>query len=163
MRERITHERLLAVLHYEPSTGAFTRRSNNKLAGCYGGPYVRVFIDGVSYLGHVLARFYMTGAWPTGPVDHWDTDGLNNEYDNLRPATPTINAHNRWLSGNTTGALGVTVTRAGRFQARIFAHGKRHALGCFETVKEAETAYLEAKGRLHPSSIERQLDATCHI
>lgn len=51
--------------------------------------------------------------------------------------------------GNKSGFRGVTVTRSGKFQARIYLGGKRHHLGTFDTAMQAHDKYLKVKERLH--------------
>lgn len=155
---RITHQRLLELLSYDRDAGLFFWRetrgprakgsvAGNATDGVDKALYWRIGLDGRVYYAHILARFYVTGEWPTALVDHWNGNGLDNRYDNLRDATPLVNAHNR-----DTPQLGVDALPNGRYRARIYAHGKRHRLGCFGSHEEAKAAYLQAKAGLHPTS-----------
>ncbi|PFH12876.1 AP2 domain-containing protein [Burkholderia sp. JKS000303] len=84
-------------------------------------------------------------------VDHRDGDGLNNQRNNLRPAT---DAQNMWNSrrprNNTSGYKGVSYYTAKRkWCAEISAHSKRKKLGYFDSPEEAYAAYCRAAAELH--------------
>jgi hypothetical protein len=156
---RPTHERLLELLHYNKSTGIFTRRT--RLAGRYdvgdvaGGlnedGYVCIRVDGSSPIrAHMLAIFYVTGVWPT-QVDHRDGVRSNNKYRNLRPATNTINAQNLRKcrrDNKSTGILGVH-PHGSKYRARIMVDNKAIHLGTFKTKRAAKAAYIAHKRQLH--------------
>ena len=154
----LSAERLRELLHYEPTTGAFTRlqqRGSAKVgdhAGCMGNHgYTRILIDGVSYLCHRLAWLYVYGIWPDDQIDHRDGNRLNNRIANLREATYTENSHNlhKAQRNSKSGLLGVTDVN-GKWGARIMSFGKQRRLGVFKTKEEASAAYIEAKRVLHP-------------
>ena len=65
-QDKLTAGRLRELLHYEPETGAFTRRvgSGHARAGDMAGSvhrtgYVRISIDGGKYTAHHLAWLYV--------------------------------------------------------------------------------------------------------
>ena len=114
----ITQKRLKELLHYEESSGQFTRTvSRNKwlagqvagtIAPAYNTSYVRINVDGKIYAAHRLAWLYMYGEWPNGHIDHIDHNGLNNQIENLRIVTMSENHRNRTISKvNKSGILGV--------------------------------------------------------
>lgn len=78
-------------------------------------------------------------------VDHIDGNPLNNQRDNLRPATHSQNMWNRKKqTNNTSGHVGVY--RVGdKYRARIRFHGKLIHLGCFDTYEEAIKVRKEAE------------------
>jgi hypothetical protein len=153
---RITVERLREVLHYEPTTGVFTwlvYRGRKAKAGFVAGTtgaqgYRQIIVDGAHYKANCLAWLYMTGKWPTGDVDHRDTDRLNDKWGNLRKATRSQNAANRKRHhNNSSGFKGVHFRkdRASRpWAASIGVNYHRHHLGFFETAQEAHAAYVAA-------------------
>lgn len=158
VRKPLTVERLRAVLHYDPETGAFTwlqeavRRPVGAPAGVITHGYVKISIDGVKHYGHRLAWLYMTGAWPARLVDHKNGDTSDNRFTNLRSASNSENLWNRGATrANTSGFKGVTATkRLGRmWRATIKNGGKQRHLGYFKTKEEAADAYAKAAAELH--------------
>jgi HNH endonuclease len=151
----ITHERLLAIVTYDPDTGLFAWKARprvkaGKLAGHLAAHgYVTLRLDGLPYYAHRVAWFYVTGEWPAAEIDHIDRNGLNNRFANLRLADRTQNVVNRARRrDNTSGFKGVYVTRGGRFMAQHTIKGKAHYLGTFDTAEEAfaaRNAYLEKR------------------
>jgi len=75
-------------------------------------------------------------------VDHVDRNKLNNQKDNLRIATNSINQFNKGKQkNNTSGTPGVFWDRSKNiWRARIQLDGKRIELGRFKTVDEAASA-----------------------
>lgn len=147
----LTHARLLALVRYDPETGAFTAKAGRpdveagkRLGSITGKGYLHLSIDGRLYLLHRLAWFYMTGRWPP-KVDHRNRRKADNRWVNLREATQ---AQNRMNSGarkdNVAGLKGVGARANGRFQATINKDGKRTHLGYFSTAEEAHAAYVRA-------------------
>lgn len=155
---------LKRLLHYDPQTGVFTwlhrsdvtkawnTRYSGKVAGYDWTPppgnvtYRNIRIFDWPFLGHRLAWLYMTGSWPTAEVDHKDTNGLNNKWENLRSASKVQNGANRGANcNNKTGFKGVSRNkRTGRYRATIQAGGKWRWLGSFDTAEQAHAAYCAA-------------------
>lgn len=130
IRFSLTHEHLLACLHYDPETGVFTwrhrpastfedgpKRSAEWKANCWnsrraghpagsincsgnGTYYIRIAFGPIAYYAQRLAWFYMKGEWPTGLIDHRNGDGLQNRWLNLRHSDPSGNAANRAEGAN---------------------------------------------------------------
>lgn len=158
MRDAISHARLLEVLAYDPATGIFTwkiRRGQRGLVGTvagadHGDGYLAIKIDGISYLAHRLAWFYITGRWPD-MIDHVDTVKFNNAFGNFREATNIQNLCNKGKNkNNTSGFKGVHLDRSsGRWRAVIKYAGKRFDLGRFSTPEEAHEAYKTAAPKVH--------------
>lgn len=154
-----THERLLAALDYDQSTGVFRWRLRTStcvqigdIAGTTAGNsygYRRLRLDGYLGAAHQWAWYYVTGFWPS-EIDHLNGNRKDNRFANLREVGRTINAQN--LRGahkdSASGLLGVEKHRHA-FHARIMVRGRRHYLGTFGTAQEAHAAYLVAKRELH--------------
>ncbi|OWZ90449.1 hypothetical protein B9J07_28095 [Sinorhizobium sp. LM21] len=146
---KITHERLLELLSYDPLTGIFTRRIGvrgheaGSVVGTVKDGYVCITLDKKFYLAHRLAWFYMTGSWPLRQIDHKDRDRSNNRWLNLRLATNQQNTVNRDLnSNNTSGSKGVSYDKArGKWRAQISIGGSRTLIGRFDLKSVAEAAY----------------------
>jgi hypothetical protein len=111
----LTHERLLELLDYNQYTGVFTWRQVRKrghrsgaVAGWHSGKGMwRIEVDGVNYLAHRLAFFYVYKWWPI-QVDHKDGDRSHNWIANLRPADNSQNqANNGPKSNNRLGHRGI--------------------------------------------------------
>jgi hypothetical protein len=156
-RRRITHARLLEILHYDSETGKFrwiepVSRSikPGDIAGRTDSEgYRLITIKGRAYRAHQLAWFYRTGKWCTVMIDHRDGDPSNNRWDNLRPATVSQNNANRRPNrNNKSGFKGVVRHRIGRWCARIKKNGRRYHLGSFATPEEAHAAYVAAARKL---------------
>jgi hypothetical protein len=157
-------ERLKELLEYDPDTGVFRWKVAHgfglpgEVAGHITGGvgnkrltnYIRIRIDTIRYPAHHLAWLYVTGEPPASEVDHWDNDGTNNAWTNLRPASRGQNECNKGIrADNTSGVKGVRLTRGGTWEAKIKHNGKREHLGTFATIEEAAVAYARASARLH--------------
>ncbi|MEF9839345.1 MAG: hypothetical protein RR791_00120 [Lachnospiraceae bacterium] len=55
---------------------------------------------------------------------------------------------------NTTGVVGVTTTKSGRYKAGITFQGKPYSLGIYDTLEEAASARRSAEEQLHKSFIQ---------
>ncbi|MEI5680503.1 MULTISPECIES: HNH endonuclease [unclassified Mesorhizobium] len=155
---KLTLERLKQVVHYDRETGIFTRledhwRSPAGLEAGYLRPdgYRTITVDGERHLGHRLAWFYVTGAWPADQIDHMDRNRGNNRFANLREVTIAENGLNRSSrAGSSSRYPGVKFRKdRGRWTARISLNFKHYNLGCFDTEEQAYAAYRAAKINLH--------------
>ena len=147
-------------LAYEPMTGALTWRVANSVvvkvgsAINYPAPGKRryVGINKVQYLAHRLAWAIHFGEWPKGVIDHIDGDASNNKIANLRDVSVRVNTQNirRARIDNKCGSLGVyQIKSSGKWRAQIKATSCAKHVGCFDTLEEAELAYVEAKRKHH--------------
>lgn len=158
--EKLKHSRLLEVLIYNPNDGLFKWKERVSLcikigdvAGCFDKcrGYIKLRIDGVTYSGHRLAWFYMTGKWPEKLIDHKDGVRDNNKWNNLREATASQNNYNRAISRlSQTGAKGVNKGRNGRFRVYI-------CLGTYDTKEEAAMVYARAATKLHGEFVHKSV------
>ena len=151
-KSRLTHERVCALIDYNPETGIFTSKVDRlsakagKVLGTLSPQgYVLLSIDGVTVTAQSLAVFIKTGQWAIS-VDHHDHDRLNNRWINLRPTTHSLNSANRKLTKrNTSGMPGVRwYNRYGKWVARVCVDGKSVWLGSFDNLFDAAVAYAEA-------------------
>jgi hypothetical protein len=76
-------------------------------------------------------------------VDHKDNNPLNNKRENLRLATPSQSIRNRRCNrDNKCGFKGVSQCRwTGKWNARLYAHGKSLTLGKYATPEDAARAW----------------------
>jgi len=104
---------------------------------------------------------FLTGAPEGLQVDHIDGNGLNNQRENLRPATRAENAHNaRRSRANTSGVKGVSWAKhAGKWDARVKLHKKQHYLGLFTSIADAEAACRAFREQLHGDFVNHGEDA----
>ncbi len=102
-----------------------------------------------SGIGYVTVLMHRTIAERAGmnvdslEVDHRDASGLNNQRDNLRPATRSNNSVNRPMNcNNKSGFKGVSWhKRAGKWVAQICGAAQRYYLGLYDDKIEAAKAY----------------------
>jgi len=150
MSAKITHERLLEVLHYDPETGDFRwiepgpgRRQTKQAGSLNKMGYITIDVDSQRYFAHNLAWFYVYKEWPK-MLDH--KKGRSNRIDNLRIATQSQNLANMDKPRhNTSGYKGVCWhKKAQKWMAYIQVNGKLKYLGLYTDIEEASKAYLEA-------------------
>ena len=149
----ITLGRLKETVIYYPETGIF-RSIETRGRAAFGDvlghhhddKYVRICIDGVTFMAHRLAWLYVNDAWPDGEIDHINGKTDDNRIENLRVVTRGQNSKNRALqSNNTSGVMGVSWCKIkSRYQARIKVDGRMVKLGYFRDINDAAAAYSAA-------------------
>lgn len=150
---------LREILDYLPDTGILLWRKKisrkvvvGKVAGCadaYG--YTQLRVEGVQYKAHRIAWAIYYGQWPEENIDHINGIKTDNRLLNLRAANQKQNLQNSARrSDNRSGHVGVSWYKKTRsWRADITVNGVTTYLGSFHDKREAITAYLEAKSRLH--------------
>jgi hypothetical protein len=94
----------------------------------------------------------MFGCWPSQLIDHANRDPSDNRLVNFRDASERQNQYNRGAWKNKPSALPKGVYRTastGRFISHIRVEGKSKHLGTFDTVEEAQLAYMAAARKLY--------------
>lgn len=146
----LAQARLRELLHYDPSTGVFTRLVAHRgvAVGTVAGSlkpsgYVLLDVECHRYRAHRLAWFYMTGEWPQTDVDHKNTVRNDNRWENLRLADNQQNQANSRISrDNTSGFKGVVWSRQrGKWQAKINPNRRQVHLGFYDRIEDAAAAY----------------------
>lgn len=124
--------------------------------GCRAGAHRK---DGYGYLqwnGKQVLLHRAIWAWHHGDVprglDHIDRDPSNNKVENLRPADQVLNMQNARNRRSKKDGLPKGVTPWHQrgyvyYRARITVQKREIMLGYFDTVEEAERAYLDARKR----------------
>jgi hypothetical protein len=150
-KPKLTHERLLELLTYDPSPGVGlfrwrkTRRPRiaaGDIAGTISNGYRIIQIDRIFYRASRLAWFYVHRRWPPYELDHKDLVRDHDWIDNLRPASQTLNNANRGrYRSNRSGFKGVYRLPNGRWRAMIRINRKGYHIGCFDTPEGAHAAY----------------------
>ena len=156
-----TRDDLAKILHYDPETGAFTRKTTGyapldaRLAGKPAGTlngrgYVVISVFERPVRAHRLAWLCMTGEWPDEDIDHINGNRADNRWCNLRAASRWQNIHNMGMRArNTSGLKGASYdTRRDNWRSQITVNGKHHFLGRYSTAQEAAEVYAEAARRM---------------
>lgn len=73
-------------------------------------------------------------------IDHIDNNGLNNQRNNLRFISHTINSHNKKLK-STNKYIGVNNTKLNKWTASIQINGKQFYIGTFDNEFQAAKEY----------------------
>lgn len=152
-------ETLRKLIDYDPDTGILTWKPregratwNTRFAGkqaiaatvSFG--YLRGAINGQQYLAHRIAYAIYHGTDPALELDHINGVRNDNRISNLRLSDPTINNRNMPIpSHNTSGIIGVTQSKNGRWRAFITLNNKYVHLGRFATCEEAVAARKAAE------------------
>jgi hypothetical protein len=123
---------------------------NNRYAGkevgaTYKSGYKYFNIGEVRYLVHRVIWKMHSGVDPEGVIDHIDRDCSNNTIENLRDVTSAVNGQNRSSSRNTSGEIGVSKTKGGKWKAFLTIRNNTISLGTFDTIEEAKLARLDAE------------------
>ena len=145
---------------FEYSDGMIFRKKSSpgkkagSRAGCLhhgaGKGYRYVKMNKVYFSEHRIIYTMINGEIPPDIcIDHKDGDTLNNNIDNLRPATISENMQNRleWVMLKS-GVKGVYKNK-NRWASRIEKDGTSYYLGTFDTKELAFAAYQGAAIVLH--------------
>ena len=101
--------------------------------------YLQVKHQGKTYKVHRLIYMLHYDDMPE-KVDHADTVRLNNDIENLRPATAVQNMQNRSTPiTNTSGFKGIDKF-SGKWRARVVVDGIRNTIGLYDTPEKAKAA-----------------------
>lgn len=131
----------------------FNSNYAGKLAGgAHLGPTGKVYwvvgINAASFQASRIIWMMMTDNDPSNEIDHWNGDGLDDSWENLREATRAQNNQNRPAFGRLGLPKGVSRHPSG-FMARVGFGGREIYLGLFRTEEAASAAHTEAAKRLH--------------
>lgn len=94
----------------------------------------------------------MNGVMPSGIIDHINGDRRDDRWANLRDITASMNSHNMRKASrkSKSGVLGVFfLERKQKWTARLRKMGKDYHIGFFDTIDDAENAYIEKKRLVH--------------
>jgi hypothetical protein len=163
----LTADRVWEVLHYCPLFGEFRWRKQRpgcvpgNIAGTITAGYRQIQIDGIICRASRLAWLYQTGGFPDPGlfIDHINGVRDDDQWSNLRLATPKENARNR-RPKNGRKACGVY--RVGEvWTAEIEVDGVRYRLGRFTCEEAAVSARCEAE-RHHFGDFARKVKEARH-
>lgn len=154
----LTQYELKSNLDYCQSSVLFTwkiNKGNRYIKGCVAGhkstnpdgkTYVKIGINGVTYLAHRLAWLYMFNELPN-EIDHINGDGSDNRASNIRNTTPSQSQRNKRIpKTNKSGVIGVWYSeKRKKWICRITNNDKRIYLGAFDNLFDAACARLSAE------------------
>lgn len=170
LREALSYDRKTGILTWRVRpvghfTGLGASRSpewlcnnwNSKFAGKEAGairvthpewPYRYTRVAGTRFPTHTIIMMMEIGVY-VPRTDHRDGNGLNNRWDNIRPATNSQNMMNRRHGKRKEPHIPKGVARNGLgYMANIQLDKVRHYLGTFKTPEEAHNAYCQAANKL---------------
>ena len=145
---RVSQARLKEILHYEPTTGSWSRhrvtrgvRRLTNVGSVLPCGHRVITVDGLTYRSSHLVFLYMTGRWPADQVDHRNVTPDDDRWDNLRECCEAENRRNtRAYRNNTSGFKGVS-SFGSKWRSQIVFNYKIIHLGLFETPELAHAAY----------------------
>lgn len=116
-----------------------------------------IYFRGSSKSRPMLLHRFILNAPSNLFVDHIDHNSLNNTRDNLRLVTNAQNIQNllHARSDSETKIRGVHRRKNGRYQAHAQVNGKRHFLGTFDCIADAEETVKNFRALYMPFSQER--------
>lgn len=146
------------ILDYDEGTGIFRWNISRpgisgigSQAGCVRSDgYILICIEGVLYLAHRLAWFYVYGKWPIGFIDHIDGCPSHNDITNLRESTCIENQQNRKKAqrnnSSDSSIPGVSFRKdRQKYQVRLQINGKTKHFGCFTLLEDAEAECIKQR------------------
>lgn len=142
--KRPSIERIRYLFSYDPGTGIISRKIGRIDFRGPVGKSLDVSIDGHKFLKSHLAWALHYSYWPTTLIDHKDGNKDNIKLNNLREATHRQNQFNKVGHGKYPKGVvfKADANRKKPWSARIRVHGKKIAIGSYETMEEAAEAYL---------------------
>lgn len=153
--EQIKDE-IISRFKYDPYTGVLTyiKSNNHKNVGDSAGylhksGYLVVKVNNISLKVHRIAWFLYHNEDANGMIDHINGNRCDNRMSNLRVVSFQDNSKNRGNNkNNTSGAKGV-VKKGNKYYARIGFNGVKLFIGSFNTLEEAEVAYVQKAAELY--------------
>ncbi len=134
-----------------------------KLAGSVNNGYISVRFNNKSYQTHRIIWKMHNGSdlpFTDYEIDHIDGNRMNNKIDNLRLATRSENGWNITKAGanSASGIRGVSWDkRRSKWESKIHVGGHKKFLGYFNSVSEAEEAYIAARFKYHGEFVPKSV------
>lgn len=156
MSKEISQSYIKSIFNYDPDSGVITfRHSRKPLSTMSTNGYLVARLGNEFFMSHRIAWVIINGMIPEGvEVDHMDGDKLNNRIENLRLVSHSVNMKNVGKrKSNTSGVTGVTITKSGKYRARVKSNGVYILNASCETLEEA--ASLVKKVRLENDFTDR--------
>lgn len=153
----MNQESLKKLLHYDPETGIFTRKTTKRVAGCLTPTgYVYVGIFNKQVFAHRLAWLYMYGVLPPDKVDHINRNRSDNRISNLRLCNNSENLQNSKVrTDNTSGFRGVSWEKnRKKWQVYVYVNQRGKFFGYFDDLHEANLVAIKVRKEMHPFNTE---------
>ena len=152
VKRLLDYNTAISIWRYDPDVGNFYwlispryRVNPGDKAGCVSQGYYNLSYACDSYRAHRVAWLMMIGEWPQDQIDHINLNKLDNRWVNLRQATNAENCRNQPLkSNNKLGVKGVHRNKRGEYVAQLIVNGKHVLCSYFETLEDAQDAYVQA-------------------
>ena len=143
VRHTLTQETLRSIIHYDPETGDFTRKTGEIARTTMNTRYREISIQNHKWLAHRLAFLYMIGEVPKF-VDHINQLKGDNRWCNLRACSHKENMRNTKVRKNSiTQVRNVRKhIRSGLYHVVLKIDGVRKSFGYY---KDLETAAIVAE------------------
>ena len=161
VKVELTQERLKELLDYNPDTGEFKwrvfckgMRPDLKAGSLNRGGYVYISVDGTHYRANRLAWLYSYGSFPKNNLS--PINGIRHDIriTNLKEITKN-ECLRKAVRGNPKCELPFGVYRGKlNYVAKIRIPGKTIYIGGYNTVEDAEAAYLTARDELSKTTPE---------
>ena len=148
----MTPQQLKKLFTWDPTTGRIFWRNKSGRREAFVSVQTKGYLYGKlygkNYLAHRVLWALEHGAWPALDIDHINQNKQDNRLLNLRQVSKVGNSRNRPLNKNSTsGNLGVSMTRTGKWRSYITCDGRQVHLGVFTSKKDAEAARKKANER----------------
>lgn len=151
MERKLELERLRTLLSYDPDTGIFTWKAdigNHRFVGEEAGVVAKngrryIALDGVTYLAHQLAWFYVNGVWANENIAPINGDYLDLRISNLKEESAAETARRGGVTRSAKRSVprGVSwATGRQKWIASGYRNYKRIHLGYFESQESAAAA-----------------------
>lgn len=169
---KLTHERLLSVMDFDPTTGVFRwriRASNRIKIGDRAGVvsdkgHRFITVDGEKFQATRLTIFYVRGEWPMNDVKALNGNPDDCSIVNLQEMSRIEAARLRGtLSTNTSGVRGVSPAKRGHWKAAITANYKQVNLGVYPTKEEASEIYEFAMDALKDAKTAEECKSALNL
>lgn len=127
-----------------------TAMPNQQAGYISGANNVDIVINYKTYKAHRLIYLMHYGCLPI-EVDHIDGNPLNNNIENLRPATHAENIRNSKLrKDNKSGEKGVLWDkRSNKWRTHCVFEGKQYSAGSYKNINEAIENVRKLREKLH--------------
>ncbi|RLA83961.1 MAG: HNH endonuclease [Epsilonproteobacteria bacterium] len=151
----MTRKKLMSILKYDKTTGAFYWKINTKngkrkigdTAGTITNGYIQIKYEKKNYLAHRLAWLYETGSFPLEAIDHINHSRYDNRWINLREVSYLKNGQNHSKhKDNSSGCTGVSWHKNNKkWQSFIIIKGEFISLGSYDKFSCAVDARKNAE------------------